>query len=127
MGYRDLVYPICHLSYPPVTVSFPPAFLSRFFPATITLMTHSDAPVTVRHGRVIRLSRRDLTVIMEARASLADGTARLARLAAGVKVTEIASVLDVTSQAVSNWESGRRVPDASHALAYVRAMAAAVR
>ena len=71
------------------------------------------------------LSRRDLSLIASTRARLADGSARRARIASGVKVTEVASALDVTPQAVSQWESGRRTPNAANALGYAKALAAA--
>jgi transcriptional regulator with XRE-family HTH domain len=71
------------------------------------------------------MTRRDLILIAATRAQLADGTtARQRRLAAGVKVMEVAAVLGVSPQAVSMWESGRRVPGTVHALAYARALAA---
>lgn len=46
-------------------------------------------------------------------------------MAAGVRQVEIAAVLGVSASTVSQYESGRRVPDAEHALAYDRAVAAA--
>jgi DNA-binding transcriptional regulator YiaG len=70
------------------------------------------------------MTRRDLVLIAEIRAHLADGSARGQREASGIRVGEMAAVLGVTSQAVSMWESGRRVPDSVHALAYARALAA---
>ncbi len=70
------------------------------------------------------MTRRELALIAETRAALAAGSAREARVAAGVRVAEIAAVLGVTPQAVSQWESGRRVPGTVHALAYARALAA---
>lgn len=70
------------------------------------------------------MTRRELALIAETRAALASGSARQARLAAGVRVREMAAVLGVTPQAVSQWETGHRVPDAAHALAYGKAAAA---
>jgi DNA-binding XRE family transcriptional regulator len=71
------------------------------------------------------MTPRDLSLIAEARAALASGSARSRRLAAGVRVAEIASAAGVTPQAVSAWESGRRAPRGHLALAYWRALAAA--
>lgn len=70
------------------------------------------------------VTRRELALIADTRAALAGGSARQARIAAAVRVGEIAAVLGVTPQAVSQWESGRRTPGALHALAYARALAA---
>jgi transcriptional regulator with XRE-family HTH domain len=70
------------------------------------------------------VNRRDLALIAQTRASFADGSARRTRLAGGIRVTEIAAALGVTPQAVSQWEAGRRIPDAPRALAYARALAA---
>ncbi len=70
------------------------------------------------------MTRRDLALIAETRAALADGSARLARIASGVQVREMAVLLEVTPQAVSQWESGRRTPGTAHALAYGKALAA---
>jgi DNA-binding XRE family transcriptional regulator len=66
----------------------------------------------------------DLAVIARTRASLADGSARLAREAAGVSAPEVAAAAGVARQSVSAWESGRAVPSARHALAYARLLAA---
>lgn len=70
------------------------------------------------------MTRRELTLIAETRVSLADGSAQRARIAAGVRVAEIAAFLDVSPQAVSQWEHGRRVPGTAHALAYGKVLAA---
>ena len=71
------------------------------------------------------LSRRDLALIAATRRRLADGSARAARIAAGVKVIEIAAVLEVEPSAVTQWEHGVRSPTGAHALAYAKALAAA--
>lgn len=71
------------------------------------------------------LSRRDLALIAATRRRLADGSARRDRLAAGVRVTEIAAVLEVEPSAVTQWEHKTRVPTAKHALGYAKALAAA--
>ena len=81
--------------------------------------------VTYRYGYPVPLSRRDLALIADTRRRLADGSARRARLAAGVKVTEIAAVLEVEPSAVTQWEHAVRTPTAAHALAYAKALAAA--
>ncbi len=73
------------------------------------------------------MTRRELALIAQTRAALADGSARRSRAAAAIRVAEIAAAIDVTPQAVSQWESGRRTPDAAHALAYARALAAVIR
>lgn len=73
------------------------------------------------------MSRRDLARVAQVRADLASGRARQARIAAGVRVHEVAAELGVTPQAVSQWESGRRVPGTVHALAYGRLMEAVAR
>jgi DNA-binding transcriptional regulator YiaG len=73
------------------------------------------------------VSRRDLARIAQVRADLASGRAREARIATGLKVGEVAAELGVTPQAVSQWESGRRVPGTVHALAYGRLMDAIAR
>lgn len=99
-------------------------FPSGHMTVTVAHMTRSDAPVTSRPAPGARLSRRDLAVVLDTRKHLADGSARLARTAAGIRVGEMASVLGVTPQAVSQWEHGHRTPDAAHALAYARALAA---
>jgi DNA-binding transcriptional regulator YiaG len=69
----------------------------------------------------------ELAAVSRARADLASGAARAAREAAGVSAAEFARALRVTRQAVSSWETGKSVPDAPHALAYARALAAIVR
>lgn len=71
------------------------------------------------------LSRRDLSLIAATRRRLADGSARRDRLAAGVKVIEVAAVLGVEPSAVTQWEHRSRSPTAAHALAYAKALAAA--
>ena len=66
------------------------------------------------------MNKRDLALIADIRAELADGRARTARLAANVRLGEMASALGVTSAAVSQWESGTRSPSGVHALEYGR-------
>lgn len=61
---------------------------------------------------------------METRAALADGSARTRRQAARVRQVELAGLLGVAQSTLSQWETGRRVPDAARALAYGRALAA---
>jgi hypothetical protein len=76
------------------------------------------------------VTRRELALIAETRAALADGSARRRREAAGVRLVEMAAVCGVASSTVSQWERlGRdgkplRVPDARRALAYGRELAA---
>ena len=84
-----------------------------------------SATVTYRYRCPVTLSRRDLALIADTRRRLADGSARRDRLAAGVKVIEIAAVLDVEPSAVTQWERGKRSPTAAHALAYAKTLAAA--
>lgn len=60
----------------------------------------------------------DLALIVSIRADLASGAARAERAQAGVNQTEVAAALGVSRQAVSQWETGRKVPSAEHALAY---------
>lgn len=67
-----------------------------------------------------RVRAADLALIVRIRADLVAGDARRARAAAGVRQAEFASAIGVSRQAVSQWESGRRVPSARHALAYGR-------
>lgn len=75
-----------------------------------------------------------VALIAEIRAALADGSARERRLAARIKVVEMAAASGATPAAISQWErqdpeTGRplRVPGAEHALAYWRALTAAER
>lgn len=70
------------------------------------------------------MNRRELAIIAETRAALADGTARARREAAGIRQAEFAKVLGVAPSAVSQWESGKRTPGTAHALAYGKALAA---
>jgi transcriptional regulator with XRE-family HTH domain len=70
------------------------------------------------------VTRRDLALITETRAALADGSARSRRTLAGIRQVELAALLGVAQSTVSQWESGKRVPDAGDALAYGRALAA---
>jgi transcriptional regulator with XRE-family HTH domain len=73
------------------------------------------------------VNRRDLELIVQTRAALADQSARGRRAAAGVRQVEMAAVCGVSPSTVSQWESGLRSPGADHALAYGRALAAAER
>lgn len=66
------------------------------------------------------MRKADLALIAATRAQLADGSARLARIAAGIRQREMASALGVGASTVSQWESGKRVPSAGHALEYGR-------
>lgn len=66
------------------------------------------------------VTRRELDLIAETRAALADGSARRRRQAARVRQTEVAAALGVAQSSVSQWESGARAPDTVHALAYGR-------
>lgn len=62
----------------------------------------------------------ELELIVTTRADLVSGAARSRREQAGVNQTELARALGVSRQAVSQWESGRKVPSAEHALTYAR-------
>ncbi len=73
------------------------------------------------------MNHQDLTLITETRRALADGSAKARRIASGVRQVEMAAVLGVSPSTVSQYESGRRVPDAARALAYDKALAAAER
>jgi transcriptional regulator with XRE-family HTH domain len=73
------------------------------------------------------MSRQSLARVARLRADLASGRAREQRRAAAIRVHEVAAELGVTPQAVSQWENGRRVPGAVHALAYARLMDAVAR
>jgi DNA-binding transcriptional regulator YiaG len=66
----------------------------------------------------------DLATVARIREELRSGAARKARSAAGVSASEVARVLNVSRTSVSDWETGKRSPDASHTLAYGRALAA---
>ena len=61
------------------------------------------------------------------RRALADGSAQARRKAAGWTQARMAGRLHVGQPTVSQWETGRRVPDAESALAYGRALADAER
>jgi len=67
----------------------------------------------------------DIAAIARLRASFRNGTARQARLAAGISMAEIASATGVSRQAIGSWERCRSIPSAGHALAYAKALAAA--
>lgn len=66
----------------------------------------------------------DLAAAARIRAGLKSGAARQAREMSGVSAAEIARVLGLTRTSVWEWETGRKQPTASHALAYGRALAA---
>jgi len=65
-----------------------------------------------------RISERILLQAM-----LADGTARRLRLAAGLRLADVAEVCGVNASCVSRWESGRRRPRSGHADAYAAVLA----
>jgi transcriptional regulator with XRE-family HTH domain len=73
------------------------------------------------------VTRRDLALILETRAALADGSAKRCREEAGIRQVELAAVLGKGQPTVSQWEAGKRVPAADDALAYGRALAALTR
>ena len=62
----------------------------------------------------------DLAFAMRTINALKTGQARHLREATGASQANIAKVLEVTRQAVSQWESGIRQPSAKHAIAYGR-------
>ena len=76
------------------------------------------------------MTRRELTLIAETRAALADGSARARREAARISVTEFAAAIGASPAAVSLIERlgpdgiPLRVPGTRLALAYGRALAA---
>ena len=61
------------------------------------------------------------------RRALADGSAQARRKAAGWTQEKMAAVLHVGQPTVSQWETGRRIPDVKSALAYGQALADAER
>lgn len=69
------------------------------------------------------MTARDLALVARTRADLASGRATAARKAASIGLGEIAEALEVSHQAVSMWEQGKRCPRARHALAYGRVLA----
>jgi DNA-binding transcriptional regulator YiaG len=69
------------------------------------------------------VTRRDLALIAETRAALADGSARARREAAHVRLREFAETLGRSHAAVSQWERALREPGAADALAYGRLLA----
>ena len=69
------------------------------------------------------MRRSDLAAAARIRRRLRSGDARHARRAAGVTAAEVASVLGVSRQSVSQWETGEAVPSVRHALAYGRVIA----
>jgi len=62
----------------------------------------------------------DLDLAIQTIHALKTGRARQQRQATGASQANIAEVLKVTRQAVSQWESGIRQPSAAHAAAYGR-------
>jgi DNA-binding XRE family transcriptional regulator len=70
------------------------------------------------------VSRRDLARTAQVRDDLKTGRAPQVREAAGIKVRELAVEVGASRQAVSQWELGRCVPGAAHALAYGRLLEA---
>jgi DNA-binding transcriptional regulator YiaG len=64
----------------------------------------------------------DLAFAMRTIAALQSGEARKEREALGVRQIDMAGVLGVTRQAVSQWEAGVRRPSAAHALDYGRTL-----
>jgi len=71
--------------------------------------------------------RSDLQAVISVRAALRSGDARKIRERLGVSAADLARVVGVSRAAVSDWERGRRVPTAGHALAYGKALAAVER
>lgn len=70
------------------------------------------------------MHRSDLAAAARIRGQLRSGAARRGREAARVTAAELASVIGVSRQAVSSWETGAAVPSVRHALAYGRVLAA---
>lgn len=66
----------------------------------------------------------DLAATARIRAELRSGAARESRNASGVTAAEMARALGVSRTTVGDWEAGRKVPTAAHALAYGKALAA---
>jgi len=62
----------------------------------------------------------DLDLAIQTIHALKTGQARQQRQATGASQANIAEVLKVSRQAVSQWESGIRQPSAKHAVAYAR-------
>jgi DNA-binding transcriptional regulator YiaG len=62
----------------------------------------------------------DLALATTTIGDLATGHARRRREQLGVRQADIAAVIGVTRQCVSQWESGIRRPTAAHALAYAK-------
>jgi len=70
------------------------------------------------------VTKRELTLIQETRAALADGSAKRRREEAGIRQVEMAAAIGKGQPTVSQWENGLRVPAADDALAYGKALAA---
>jgi DNA-binding transcriptional regulator YiaG len=62
----------------------------------------------------------DLAALARVRRMAADGSARRIRQAARLSGPEVAGVLGVTAQAVSDWERGNHRPSPEVALAWLR-------
>ena len=72
---------------------------------------------------MITVRPADLALAMRTITTLKTGQARQTRQAIGARQADIAQVLGVTRQAVSQWEAGVRRPSVQHALDYARIMA----
>lgn len=66
------------------------------------------------------MRQSDLTAAAVIRAALQSGECRRDRKAARVSAAEIAQALGVSRTTVGDWEAGRKMPTAAHALAYGR-------
>ena len=85
----------------------------------------SSPPLTAATVGVV--TKRDLALIAETRAALADGTARARRVTARIRLSEMAAACEVSPAMVSMIERDLRVPGTQLALGYGRALAAAER
>ena len=66
------------------------------------------------------MTEQDLLLLRSAREDARNGTARQARLDAGLTQAEIAVTLGVNQATVASWETGRRRPRGEVALRYAR-------
>lgn len=64
-----------------------------------------------------------LASIAAIRQMVSDGTVRGVRVAAGLTQADIARKVGVRPSAISQWESGRRIPSGERALRYAATMA----